>query len=127
MRPLVIVGAVLAVLVLAAAIGGNKVVTPNTAAAAPPTRSDASIKAAMIENINNFPDLVPRDPARRERCARHRGHRRGAHRGDDRPHSATSLCRFVAGITNHPGTGASLGVRGVVVISGSQQLADCRP
>ena len=32
-----------------------------------------------------LPGFVPRDPARRERCARHRGHRRGAHRGDDRP------------------------------------------
>jgi hypothetical protein len=41
--------------------------------------------------------------------------------------TADRICRAVAAVTNDPDTAAPLGISGVVVISGAQKVADCRP
>lgn len=102
-----------------------------TARSTPP-RGDASIKAAMVANISEWrssawygtlhfdgaqPDigvtdgvlivatlLDPTDTA-----------------------TANSVCRSIAAITNSGDTGLPLGVKGVVIISGSTKVADCKP
>jgi hypothetical protein len=126
-KPLVTQGRLLAIVGAVIIGAGLYSVLRSTTPSGPSTSSsDASIQAAIAEGINNFPDTtasVPRDSSGKPDMT-----------VKDRvvivstldPASATQLCQFVAGL-HDPNTAAALGVVGVIVIAGGQQVATCHP
>ena len=123
-----LVGILAAVVVGAALFSCTKAI-PSPSAPSPTTPpaqdSDTAIKAAMVENINNrrdstaaisrdangIPDIAVRDKVLIVATTE--------------PATAASLCRTVAAMANSADTAAPLRVKGVVVTSGGQRIADC--